>query len=715
MKKAAALVVLAACSTKPSAHGGDASTAATTFDAIAIAKAEDQRRAKDVPPEVRTSHDVEARRRSARALARIADAASNDGLLQHLSDEDIQVAGWAAYGLGYSCKGREDGTVRALAARAASIVVPKTLGTRGADEIDPRMAIARAIGRCASKASEDVLVALVQRGGEWALPGLTGLGDLAMRAHSVGGNAMTTLLDSAKENDIAFYALGRAELNDSFKPRVAEVAHAALPKATPGRIMAIRALGHAGKEAVPDLVKVVTDGKTYNLGERAEAARALGTLGDGVSDALLAITPEGKDAVGIQRVVGSEFNVFYTLLNQVGADPPKKVEPVLQTLATLSSTEPRVGMIRCTAALGLAKGAYDADILKTCDKEGTEAWEKARLTSILRRPIVKERLTALKELLKTEHLKVREDAMEGLGAHAELGDGIAPILIDALGSKHAGLVAATAELIAQHPDLVMTLAESEKRAALDPKSPPPTSHPAQEVMPGVGKALAAALANKWPEDRFETRMALFEAAAKVRIAGAKEAATTACSDPNGVVRERALKALHNLGAEVKGCEAPKGDPPVAAEIGKTLTKPGKMRLEVGPAAGGTSSKLTVILEPDLSPITATRLLALAKSGFYKGIVVHRVVPGFVAQFGDPDGDGYGGSGTSLRCETSPVPFGPNDVGMALAGRDTGSSQMFVTLSRTPHLDGEYTRVGHAEGDWSLVAQGDVIREVTVEE
>jgi peptidyl-prolyl cis-trans isomerase B (cyclophilin B) len=95
--------------------------------------------------------------------------------------------------------------------------------------------------------------------------------------------------------------------------------------------------------------------------------------------------------------------------------------------------------------------------------------------------------------------------------------------------------------------------------------------------------------------------------------------------------------------------------------------------------------------------------------------VHRVVPGFVVQFGDPDGDGYGGSGTSLRCETSPVPFRALDVGMALAGRDTGSSQIFVTLSRTPHLDGEYTRVGRAEGDWASVAQGDVIAEARVVE
>jgi cyclophilin family peptidyl-prolyl cis-trans isomerase len=176
-------------------------------------------------------------------------------------------------------------------------------------------------------------------------------------------------------------------------------------------------------------------------------------------------------------------------------------------------------------------------------------------------------------------------------------------------------------------------------------------------------------------------------------------------DANIVVRERAQKALRTLGEKVTACEAPDREARSAAEIGRTVTAAQKVAFtldadDVGP--------LTIVLEPELSPVTTTRLAALVKSGFYKGIVVHRVAPGFVVQFGDPDGDGFNGSGTSLRCETSPVPFAALDVGMALAGRDTGSSQLFVTLSRTPHLDGEYTRAGRAEGAWSSVAQGDVI-------
>jgi cyclophilin family peptidyl-prolyl cis-trans isomerase len=256
---------------------------------------------------------------------------------------------------------------------------------------------------------------------------------------------------------------------------------------------------------------------------------------------------------------------------------------------------------------------------------------------------------------------------------------------------------------------VMVLAESEKRAALDPKAPPPTPNPAQEVAPIVAKALGVAISHAWPEDRFETRIALIEAATTVRLPAAKAIATTASSDPNPVVRDRAQKALRTLGAPATAEGSSHREVTAAAEIGASLMKPTVIALSTD------SAELKVILEPELSPITATRIASLVRSGFYKGIVVHRVVPGFVVQLGDPDGDGYGGSGTSLRCETSPVPFGLLDVGMALAGRDTGSSQFFVTLSRAPHLDGEYTRVGRAEGDWATIGQGDVIVDARVVE
>ena len=99
-----------------------------------------------------------------------------------------------------------------------------------------------------------------------------------------------------------------------------------------------------------------------------------------------------------------------------------------------------------------------------------------------------------------------------------------------------------------HPERAMVLAESEKRAALDPKAPPPTANPAQELAPASRRRSPPRSPRTWPEDRFETRIALVEAAAaSLRHPQAKEVATPRATTPNPVVRERALKALRTLG------------------------------------------------------------------------------------------------------------------------------------------------------------------------
>jgi cyclophilin family peptidyl-prolyl cis-trans isomerase len=748
---ALALSALSACSKPgatstdggPGAGGDGGATAApssaagegtSTSPALAVARAEDLRHAKDVPAEVRTSHDVVARRQSARALSRIADAASVDGLVAHLADEDAEVVAWAAYGLGHACKGREDAHVKMLAARAATLGgdagASSRLSGRGAAEIEPRTALARALGRCGGALAEQALVSLLKTGGTWQEPALLGLGDLARSRKQIGADAMTALLDAVAPRaggrstsplvpaDAGFYALSRADAGEAFGKRVLEAAGAALARPGDTRILAIKTIGRAGKElakeAAPPLLAVVVDAKGFTHAERAEAARSLGLLSEpgqlAAADALGRLVPD-KDALAIQALLGPEFHVLHTLLGSLGAEAPKKAEAALRALAIISApAEPkpalarRLAELRCGAALALARGVYDADVLRKCDVESSEISQHARLASLLRRPLAGERKAAFRAFAKSEHLRIREMAVEAIGQHHELGDGAAAMLAEALSSKKAGLVATAADVVDQHPDVAMVLAESERRAALDPRAPPPTTDPAQELSRDVAKALTAALAEKWPEDRFETRIALIEAAASVRHPQAKAVAVVACNDANVVVRERAQKALRTLGENVAACNAPDRQVTAAAELGKTAR--GSMRIafttdaEVGP--------LGFALEPELSPITVTRIASLVRSGFYDGIVVHRVAPGFVVQFGDPEGDGYGGSGTSLRCETSPVPFAPLDIGMALAGRDTGSSQVFVTLSRTPHLDGEYTRIGRAEGAWASLAQGDVI-------
>jgi cyclophilin family peptidyl-prolyl cis-trans isomerase len=561
----------------------------------------------------------------------------------------------------------------------------------------------------------------------WSTAALLGLGDLATRRKQLGAEAITALIETAnqtaKPQDAAFYGLSRIDAGEQAR-RVVDAARVALGRPGDSRILAIRALGRAGKDTprdvAPDLQRVVVDAKGYGHGERAEAARALAGLADAgqiaIANAIADLTPDAKDPIAIADLAGPSFHVLYTLLGSLGPEPPKKAEPALGVLANLTPpTQPKPGFarriaeLRCSAALALARGAHDAEILKKCADESSEPSQRARLASLIRRPITRERLNVLRAFAKSDHLRIREAVIEALGAHPEVGDAGPALLADALSSKHAGLVATAAEMLNAHPERALVLAESEKRAALDPRSPPPTASPAQELAPIIAKALSAAIGSKWPDDRFETRIAIVEAAVSVHHPQAKDVATALCKDKNPVMHERALNALRTLGAPTTACDTP--DPPLklAAEIGQTLAKPTKVVLTAD------SGELAMTLEPELSPITATRLSSLVKTGFFKGIVVHRVVPGFVVQLGDPEGDGYGGSGTSLRCETSPVPFRLHDVGMALAGRDTGSSQFFVTLSRTPHLDGEYTRVGHADGDWESVAQGDVINDAKLVE
>ncbi len=94
-----------------------------------------------------------------------------------------------------------------------------------------------------------------------------------------------------------------------------------------------------------------------------------------------------------------------------------------------------------------------------------------------------------------------------------------------------------------------------------------------------------------------------------------------------------------------------------------------------------------------TPLNAANFVKLAGSGFYDGLPFHRVVPNFVAQGGDPRGDGEGGSAHLVRDELSRVPHSRGSVGLASEGKDTGSSQFFFNDAWNVHLDERYTVFG----------------------
>jgi cyclophilin family peptidyl-prolyl cis-trans isomerase len=96
-----------------------------------------------------------------------------------------------------------------------------------------------------------------------------------------------------------------------------------------------------------------------------------------------------------------------------------------------------------------------------------------------------------------------------------------------------------------------------------------------------------------------------------------------------------------------------------------------------------------------APMTVENFVNLARAGFYDGVTFHRVIPGFMAQGGDPTGTGSGGPGYSFGDELSPKRRhdGPGVLSMANAGPNTNGSQFFLTFGATPHLDGRHTVFG----------------------
>jgi cyclophilin family peptidyl-prolyl cis-trans isomerase len=109
-----------------------------------------------------------------------------------------------------------------------------------------------------------------------------------------------------------------------------------------------------------------------------------------------------------------------------------------------------------------------------------------------------------------------------------------------------------------------------------------------------------------------------------------------------------------------------------------------MELKTGP--------VTVALRPDLAPNHVARIKELASRGFYDGVVFHRVIPGFMAQTGDPTGTGTGGSDLpDLKAEFSPEKHVRGTCSMARSGSpNSANSQFFICFGNAPWLDKQYS-------------------------
>ncbi len=227
-------------------------------------------------------------------------------------------------------------------------------------------------------------------------------------------------------------------------------------------------------------------------------------------------------------------------------------------------------------------------------------------------------------------------------------------------------------------------------------------------------ALVAAYRSAFGDSTYVARAAALTAIHRIDPAAARPLLEEALKDREWVVRLRAATLLEEQGVTTPPMIRP-------ASASKPVTDPSWQPLlspAFSPHAFIETDRGVIEIELAVTdaPQTVANFIALARNGFFNGIAIHRVVPDFVVQAGDPRGDGEGGPGFTIRDELNQRPYLRGTVGMALDWKDTGGSQFFITHSPQPHLDARYTVFGNVVEGMDIaeeLAPWDVIRRVRI--
>jgi cyclophilin family peptidyl-prolyl cis-trans isomerase len=312
---------------------------------------------------------------------------------------------------------------------------------------------------------------------------------------------------------------------------------------------------------------------------------------------------------------------------------------------------------RLAAALDRQSGAL-GEVLQCGGELVPEPWRVAMGLSELAKAPAKDsakRVEAVVPYLKHPSAQVQLAALEVLAENAS--PSAADLVRPMIESKDPMVAAAAAGVAGKLKDGAATAAIRQLAAQ-------------QPVLPDTAETIARALADL----------------------NAQEAQTelkTWLSSDHAHVRNAAAVALTRLGGA-----------PVAPErverslVGETVNAPQVFLPRDATLLFKTEKgEIEVQLYTAEATLTATNIFGLAQKGTFNNLTFHRIEPNFVAQGGDPRGDGEGGPGYTVRCEINRRPYMRGVVGMALSGKDTGGSQFFITLSQQPHLDGRYTAFG----------------------
>ena len=249
----------------------------------------------------------------------------------------------------------------------------------------------------------------------------------------------------------------------------------------------------------------------------------------------------------------------------------------------------------------------------------------------------------------------------------------------------------------------------------------------------AGYALAALLAQRRHADFPAARQAEFTAVLRQALAGGDvaqlgtaaeafaDAKLYAAPQPADLVALRQAQARLQLPREIETWQniqqaldklerAPRPTPtPVATAGQHPIDWAVVQRVPQGQQVRLRTTKGIVLLalKPDEAPGAVASFVTLIGQRFYDGLYFHRVVPNFVAQGGDPRGDGNGSAPYNLRSEFGDLRYEEGSVGLASAGKDTESCQFFITHTPTPHLDGRYPIFAQVVGGMDVVHRLDI--------
>lgn len=435
---------------------------------------------------------------------------------------------------------------------------------------------------------------------------------------------------------------------------------------------------------------------------RAFAARGLGALKEARAESLLQ---------AISAAPGEPLAVRIQAVRALGSIGGARAAETLVKVITAPQVDSHL-QLEAVTALGQLRQRRGVELLIDLVSSPWPSMRAAALTALARSD-PETFLTALSSLDPDRHWSVRAAVAAALGELpreraetplvAMLGDEdqrVIPAVLDALVKvKAANAVPALMRRL-QADDPVVRAAAARGLGVLKPD--------------GAAAALAYAIAIAAGDVSYVARAAALEALAAVDPSGSRSMLRTALGDKDWAVRVRAAELLRQVEPAADLSAMRPAPPPVAPE----LRSVDGIAPKYSPVAYIDTSKGTIQIELAVldAPRTVANFIALTRKGYFSGVAVHRVVPDFVVQDGDPRGDGEGGPGYTIRDEINQRPYLRGTVGMALDWADTGGSQFFITHSPQPQLDGRYTVFGQVVSGMDVVdrlAQWDVIERVRV--